>query len=349
MLNIQNLFTLTIERYFLIASLFLCSSLFFITPVHAGSCTRTTAASSISVPNLIVQRDTAVGSQIGSEVIGGSVNFYSCQNGLLDTYGISWGVKSLGTYVSTINGRRIYSTNIPGVGYAIGIISTNSCIGNNAYVDGTETLDGNANNRIICVSNLGFNGSATPAGRFKLTFYKTAAVTGSGVVNSLTAGAMIINYMNAWPLGSDLTMNSFTVTTTACSVTNKAVKVPMGDVLKTAFSGQGSTTPEKSFSINLDCDAATRVNLTLDDPTGKSTQPGVLPLTTATEGTTAGGVGIQVLYNDTPVTFGKMFTIATTTAKGAMTIPLKARYYQTAATVTAGQANSMATFTLTYQ
>ncbi|QGH59850.1 fimbrial protein [Serratia proteamaculans] len=349
MRKIQTSFSCTIEHYLLIPFFFLCIPLFFITPAHAGSCSRTTAASSISVPNLIVQRDAAVGSQIGSEVMSGSVNFYSCQNAFLDTYGISWGVKSYGTYVTTINGRRVYSTNIPGIGYAIGITSTNSCIGNNAYVDGAETLDGNANNRIICVSNLGFNGSATPAGRFKLTFYKTAAVTGSGIVENMNAGSMIINYMNSWQPDSVLTMNSFTVSTTACSVTNTAIKVPMGNVLKAAFSGQGSTTPEKGFSINLDCDAATRVNLTLDDPTGKSSQPGVLPLTTATEGTTAGGVGIQVLYNDAPVTFGSMFNIATTTTKGAMTIPLKARYYQTAGTVTAGKANSMATFTLTYQ
>lgn len=316
-------------------------SLFFMSKSQAD-CT-VTASSSISVPNMVVQRDAPVGSQIGAEVVAGSVQFSSCSTGLT-TPSWNWGVKSYGTYVTTIGNRRIYSTSLPGIGYAIGMEDTNNCLGTIQYVSETS------NQNMLCGNaKAGMFTTFTMKGKARLTFYKTASTTGSGVVNGTNVGASILNDNGTWRPDSVLNMTSFTVTTTACSVTNTAVKVPMGDVLKTAFSGQGSTTPEKGFSINLDCDAATRVNLTLDDPTGKSTQPGVLPLTTATEGTTAGGVGVQVLYNDAPVTFGSMFNIATTTAKGAMTIPLKARYYQTAETVTAGKANSMATFTLTYQ
>jgi type 1 fimbria pilin len=316
-------------------------SLFFISKAQAD-CSYT-ASSSISVPNMVVQRDAPVGSQIGAEVVASNVQFFSCDT-VLTTPAWSWYIKSHGTYVTTIGDRRIYSTSMPGIGYAIGMEDTNNCLTIIRYV--TETN----NQNMLCYTNkAGMFTTFTMKGKARLTFYKTATTTGSGVVNSANVGAAILLDGGTWRPDSALTMNSFTVTTTACSVTNKAIKVPMGDVLKTAFTGQGSTTPEKSFGINLDCDAATRVNLTLDDPTGKSTLPGVLPLTTATEGATAGGVGIQMLYNDAPVTFGKMFPIATTTAKGAMTIPLKARYYQTAATVTAGKANSVATFTLTYQ
>ncbi|CAI0957901.1 fimbrial protein [Serratia quinivorans] len=316
-------------------------SLFFMSKAQAD-CT-VTSSSSISVPNMVVQRDAAVGSQIGAEVVAGSVQFSSCDT-VFTTPSWSWGVKSYGTYVTTIGNRRIYSTSMPGIGYAIGMEDTNNCLGVTQYV--TETN----NQSMLCgIAQAGRFTTFTMKGKARLTFYKTAATTSSGVVNSANVGASILNDGGTWRPDSVLTMNSFTVSTTACSVTNTAIKVPMGDVLKTAFTGQGSTTPEKSFSISLDCDAATRVNLTLDDPTGTSPLPGVLPLTTASEGTTATGVGIQVLYNDAPVTFGSMFNIATTTSQGAMAIPLKARYYQTAGTVTAGKANSMATFTLTYQ
>jgi type 1 fimbria pilin len=313
--------------------------LFFISKAQAD-CT-VAPSSSISVPNMVIQRDAPVNSQVGNEVVGSSITFYTCPTGF-NTPDFNWGVKSYGTYVATINGRRVYSTNVAGIGYAIGIDNTSPC-------NGSWYVNGDSNQFITCWQKATMFMTFTAVGKFRLAFYKTAPTTGSGVVNSTSVGGSILQDASTWRPESALTMNSFTVTTTACSVTNTAIKVPMGDVLKTAFSGQGSTTPEKSFGINLDCDASTRVNLTLEDPTGKSTLPGVLPLTTIEKETTAGGVGVQVLYNDAPVTFGSMFTIATTTAKGAMTIPLKARYYQTAGTVTAGKANSMATFTLTYQ
>ncbi|CAI1551103.1 fimbrial protein [Serratia proteamaculans] len=317
------------------------TSLLYISKAQAA-CSHT-ASSSISVPNMVVQRDAPVGSQIGTEVVAGNVQFFSCDT-ILTTPSWSWYVKSHGSYVTTIGDRRIYSTSIPGIGYAIGMEDTNNCLTIIRYV--TET---NNQNMLCYTDKAGMFTTFTMKGKARLTFYKTAPITGSGVVNSANVGAAILLDNGTWRPDSALIMNSFTVTTTACSVTNTAIKVPMGDVLKTAFTGQGSTTAEKDFNINLDCDAATRVNLTLEDPTGKSPLPGVLALTPATSGSTATGVGVQVLYKNAPVTFGNMFTITTTTAKNTLTIPLKARYYQTAATVTGGQANSRATFTLTYQ
>ena len=144
-------------------------------------------------------------------------------------------------------------------------------------------------------------------------------------------------------------MNSFTVSTTACSVTNASVKVPLGSVLSTAFTGTGSTAAEKSFTIDLDCNASTRVNLTLEGAQDPGGAAGVLALTQEASGTTASGVGVQVLYNSTPVTFSSLFNVTTTATAGKYSIPLKARYYQTADKVKGGQANSLATFTLTYQ
>jgi type 1 fimbria pilin len=330
-------------RNIVILGLLLSATTIIFTPAaQAEKCTGQTPPS-VSIPNLVVQRDAQVGALIGSEVVGSNSTFYTCDSGV-GSINISFGMKTYAQYVMTINNERIYNTSIPGIGYSLGMSVTTPCSSNSVYISESD------NQKLICDYRWVLSSGSVSA-KPMLKFYKTATNTGSGIASSTQAGVSILrdSGLGSWFSERPIMMNSFTVTTTACSVTNTAIKVPMGDVLKTAFTGQGSTTPEKSFGINLDCDAATRVNLTLDDPTGKSTLPGVLPLTTATEGTTAGGVGVQVLYNDAPVTFGKMFPIATTTAKGAMTIPLKARYYQTAGTVTAGKANSMATFTLTYQ
>ncbi|TFZ51993.1 type 1 fimbrial protein [Serratia proteamaculans] len=302
-----------------------------------------TPSSSIKVSNMVIARDAPVGSQIGAEVVAGNVQFSSCDTGFT-TPSWSWYVKSHGTYVTTIGDRRIYSTSMPGIGYAIGMEDTNNCLTVIRYV--TETNDQN----MLCYTNkAGMFTNFTMKGKARLTFYKTAATTGSGVVNSATVGASILNDNGTWRPASLLNMNSFTVTTTPCSVTSKAIKVPMGTVLKTAFTGTGSTAAEKSFNIELDCDASTRVNLTLEDPTGKGTLTNVLPITPASGAATAGGIGIQVLYNNAPVTFGTAVNLTAATTQGAVSIPLKARYYQTAQTVTGGQANSIATFTLTYQ
>jgi type 1 fimbria pilin len=69
---------------------------------------------------------------------------------------------------------------------------------------------------------------------------------------------------------------------------------------------------------------------------------------------TAGGgyaqnVGVQVLDSrGNPIPFGTAISAGTVTA-GTFNVPLDARYYQTGASVTAGQVNATATYTITYQ
>jgi len=61
----------------------------------------------------------------------------------------------------------------------------------------------------------------------------------------------------------------------------------------------------------------------------------------------ATGVGVQMLYKNTPVTLGSTIIVGTASS-GVYNIPLVGRYYQTQANVTSGKANAMATFTMTY-
>ncbi|MEH3481082.1 MULTISPECIES: fimbrial protein [Enterobacter] len=322
--------------------LFFVAIALFAPAALAAKCNAQTAPT-ISISNLVVQRDAPVGSQIGPEVVGSNSTFYTCDSGI-GSVNVSFGMKTYAQYVMTINNERVYSTNIPGVGYSLGMEVTAPCTSSTVYISESD------NQNLICGKQWVFSSGSISA-KPKLKFYKTAQTTGSGIVSSTQAGVSILKDvgLGSWYSELPINMNSFTVSTTACSVTNAAVKVPLGNILSTAFTGAGSTAAEKSFTIDLDCNASTRVNLTLEGAQDASGAAGVLALTQDATGTTASGVGVQVLYNSTPVTFGSLFNVTTTATAGTYSIPLKARYYQTAGKVTGGQANSLATFTLTYQ
>jgi len=244
----------------------------------------------------------------------------------------------------------VYSTNIAGIGYAITVTSVNNCNGATGSVDGNNNVDGNLNNKIVCGVN-GLFGSQPIQGQMKITYYKTATTTGSGTVNGSRVASFILrNNQSSWQNPETLVnTSSFTVTTLACSVTNTAISVPMGTIEKRSFSGVGTWPGDsntQSFNIPLTCNAGTRVNLQIDGSIQNATK-GVLNLNSGTNA--ASGVGIQLLYNDQPLTLGSSFLTGTTTSSGAYNVGLKSRYYQTTSNITTGVANASASFTLTYR
>jgi type 1 fimbria pilin len=114
------------------------------------------------------------------------------------------------------------------------------------------------------------------------------------------------------------------------------------------FTGVGATASPKTVTIPLNCNAGTKVSVTLDGTRHSSGIAGVLALDSSGSTSVATGLGLQLLYNNTAVTLGSATSVGATTSNGTYNVGLTARYYQTAATVTAGQANSTATFTMTY-
>lgn len=153
--------------------------------------------------------------------------------------------------------------------------------------------------------------------------------------------------------------------TCSVSANSTSLDVPLGNVPRTTFTGLGSVSKEKPFNLVLECsggDAGTSrgINITLTDPASSGGNSSTtLPLT---PGSTASGVGIQVLRdNGTLVSYGADSAVVGNpnqwkagTVTGAIngtqifTIPLKARYVQTAPDVTSGVADGLATFTMSY-
>ncbi|KVF19287.1 adhesin [Burkholderia cepacia] len=126
------------------------------------------------------------------------------------------------------------------------------------------------------------------------------------------------------------------------------------------FSGVGSTTPERDFSIQLNCtggDLGTSTNayVTLTDNSNSGNRSNRLSLTPNSE---ASGVAVQILRNGSPLNFGPDSSAPSNPnqwkagnipqGQGVFTIPLTARYIQTG-TLKGGTANAVATFTMSYQ
>ncbi|WP_257624544.1 fimbrial protein [Variovorax boronicumulans] len=189
--------------------------------------------------------------------------------------------------------------------------------------------------------------------RITVALIKTAAVTGTG---SLTAGIytqMSGDGDNVSLLTTTLSAKGTTLVAESCAVDlgSRNIPVQFGKVSQTEFRGLGTSAAERSFNIQLNCrirpGGLNTVMLRMDAQTDTPATPGVLSLTAGTG--TARGVGIQILDGSkVPVKFGETADVGPA-KNGSYVLPYTARYYQTATTVTAGQANGTATFTLDYR
>ncbi len=156
------------------------------------------------------------------------------------------------------------------------------------------------------------------------------------------------------------------VTGPSCTVANSAVSVPLGAVPIQRFTGIQAASIPQQFDIVLNCkggapDSVLRPHVTLTDANDTSNQGTILTLSKTTTGgkPVATGIGIQILKDGIPMAYGPDSSApgntnqwsAGTIAQGVaqFKIPLTAKYVQTAAAVTMGQANGRATFTLNYQ
>ncbi|MBL5825930.1 fimbrial protein [Serratia fonticola] len=146
-----------------------------------------------------------------------------------------------------------------------------------------------------------------------------------------------------------LNLNSFTVNVLGCAVTTPTVSVPMGTVHRVQFKGVGSTVGNASFSIGMNCDTAISPTVTFSGTPDSNAPSTVLALNNLGGGTTASGVGVQMVYKGTPVTLNSAVSLGTTTSAGLLTMDLNARYYQTASVITGGEANATAYFTINYE
>ncbi len=298
-------------------------------------------SSDFSFGNIVVQRDAPVGTVVASStngVIWDRTTFVQC------TYEIFSAQFALGTGDFTpvsYGGQTLYESGVAGLAYRV----VTPGAGKGTF--GTGPLPRSISNPWCVTSTTWYRFCGSSWGALTLELVKIASTTGSG---PLTTGSIVqasiagqLNIMN-------FLIASGNVQTVACSVVNSNIQVNMSQTKNTDFSGVGSTSGATDFSIGLDCDASTNINMTINAGSSGAADAtnGVLNLDNA--GTdTASGVGVQVLYNSVPVALGSQMSIATTSTEGAFNIPMTAQYIQTEASLTPGKADANATFTMTYQ
>lgn len=297
----------------------------------------------VSPSNIVVQRDTPVGTKL-LEVNGPSAIAWNC-SGSASSNGV--GIKTYGRYVSSIDGKNIYATNIPGIGYSFGT-QMGGC--GSVFSLGYNTQSGR-DQLITCGRAGALIGDGTIYAQAYFSFYKTGK-TGSGTVNNSSLGVFINQVGSSWQAEVPVNTAAFNVTTLACNITTPSLNFPIGDISAENFRGGIGSIPagtEVIRNLGLDCDAGANINVSLQgtqNPDVSNTS--VLSLSGQGSTGVAQGVGVQLLYNGAPLELNKRLLLKTS-GGGKETFPVTARYYQTKTTVIPGKANTSATLDLTYQ
>ncbi|MCY1700941.1 fimbrial protein [Lelliottia sp. SL45] len=213
----------------------------------------------------------------------------------------------------------------------------------------------------LTMTNTAINNSAVKRGidyNGVTTFTDTWSLvkTGSTVSGVLNIPAIAMNHRTS-VTGIDrgpvftYSFTPVTVNVLACSITTPSVNVHLDTVLSSSFTGVNSTKGDQPFTIGLECDAGARINASLSftQNTGTSDNS-VIQLTGAGTVGVASGVGIQLLYDG--AILRNNTNVVLKNSSGGLEFPASAftaRYFQTASTVTPGDANATATLNLTYQ
>ncbi|MDR5877346.1 fimbrial protein [Caballeronia sp. LZ032] len=247
--------------------------------------------------------------------------------------------------------NRIGATSVPGIGY------TSSISGGG--LSGTATMD------------TAIDGASLPNNSGANYFSSQVMVTVKLVVTGPVKGGVLT--LNPTGPGSQNVVGYFyvgmagryafrvlspsgatSITARGCNVTTPAVGITLPSVSPSSLSNTGAVAGNTLFSLGLNCAAGTSVNLTLTDATTPSNTSNVLTLGS---GSTASGVGLQILNGTTPIAYGPDSSAAGNTNQwsagtasgGPMTIPLNVRYIRTANPMTPGKVAGLATFTMSYQ
>ncbi|ENG2875346.1 type 1 fimbrial protein [Escherichia coli] len=276
--------------------------------------------------NVVIQRDAQVGSTIATAITGpynGGNGIAGCQR---EAWTARWELMQWGTLSGYGNG--VYNTNLPGVGLRLSFASTGRVL---PY-------------EISYPYSAGGTWLSIPGDGIKGELIKTGDITSGALTGSVLARASVVNQFYF----ANVTLNGTnTVKSEACTVTTPSVDVPMGDHDKSEFSGAGSSTDWVSFDIGLSCDVGARINVRIDATADASAgSQGVMLIDSGG----ASGVGIQLHYrpDDAAVQYGQE-RFYWQSVYGDEIVQLKARYYQTAGSITPGAANGTATFTLSYK
>lgn len=243
----------------------------------------------------------------------------------------------------------VYETGAPGIGFILGIKDFNGSQYIPLQAERIKTFPADGTSNIP--SDLGWSA--------KVTYVKTAATlkTGTYTIPSIFA-AELTAYDSLANMGTAfISINATTITVSAagCTVGADRADINLGTLDVSTLPSLGSTSPSGSFNVNLTCDPLVSVNAVITDQT---TPTNTTSIATLTSDSTASGVGVQLMYNGTPMPLGpdssaegatnQFFIQRTNFATETLSLPFQARYVRTG-DIIPGTANALASITFSYQ
>jgi type 1 fimbria pilin len=274
----------------------------------------------VNFGNVSVPQNAPVGTTIASipstyykTFFGGDVNFFCGSNVTM----------AISLLMSGTGNSGVYPTNIPGIGIRIDFkgagVQPASATLPLTYNQTPSTLPGAATTYIQLSPKLVVTGPI-----------------GLSVTNQLSYNVGPFLLAQATDGSGQLAVSNLTVTATlasrSCSVTTPSVAQSLPTVSPGSLnSGSSGAT---SFSLGVNCASGVKVYVTLTDASNVSNTSTTLGLT---PGSTATGIGLQILTGSTLIAYGPDSAIAGnlnqwlagTSAGGPMNIPLIVRYART--------------------
>lgn len=273
---------------------------------------------SLGVGRILSEPNQPVGHILGEVEISTPLAKFTCSKR-------PWFFNTIGAFNEpALTVPNAIKTDIPGVGIIIEI-TAGSITG---FLPLNKTLDSGSHTIDKIKMTLVKISTEQPVGSIN-TSYVNIGVNSSGLVTLM-----------------DLSIGNNTFGSSTCDVRSRNINVLMGTSERHDFSGVGSMTNRKEFSIRTSCFAGTKVKFKIDATPDSSGKAGVMAIDPG-DGT-ASGVGIFLLHNNAPVKFGVETEAGTTLEHGDYYINFAGYYYQTQRQITAGKANGTATFTVTY-
>ncbi|HDR2623696.1 TPA: fimbrial protein, partial [Enterobacter chuandaensis] len=281
----------------------------------------------INVGAVYIQRDLPVGSVITTQNVGSEIaNSINCDYS--GNYLLNWKYSYNGGVAISDN---IYKTNLEGIGIRISTRGHNFT--NPPYQEPIYQV-------------AGLTSSPTQIDFIKTGDVKPGTMNAGTIAeyyiseNGITLGTMTSVIMDAGNNFSQL----------ACAVTTPNLNFTMGTIEVNTFGDTPGFVHPKTYSQNLglNCDAKANINVTLSGSQNPDTSDKSVIKLSDQGGDVADGVGVQLLYNNSPLELNKMLNLKVSDG-GLESLPLTARYYQTKNVVKPGSANATAIINITYQ
>ena len=191
---------------------------------------------------------------------------------------------------------HIYSTNVPGIGYAL----VGDYTGNASY--------------LVCYKNIYIYPDTwiNPNGGYygALSVSMMLFVTGSAKSGTLSTGEY-----GRFDYGQETMLNGYIVSLTSgsvlalsCNLSASNINVPIGDIPADSFNGVGSVSPAADFDIGLTCNRDANVSVILNGTHSSETSDNSV-IALSDTGKQASGIGVQILNNGTPLDIGSSVSL----------------------------------------